>query len=145
MSVVSRCIVFCSDAERCPAARFVQNRRLAAAIMALALTAAGALPTWAADPRALTAAAAAPAAASQSNAPSHGAAYPVSTEPHELTPDGTVPEAVVKAGVETRALRAWDCDQPNRAPMVWARADHGTISVKPVTSGPLCGRLSMTV
>ncbi len=156
MSVLSRFVAFGSAARRCPAAGLVRNRRLAAAIMALALAAATAPLAWAADPRAISAAAAPPAGAAgpQNQPPPHATAaavstehpgYPVSTAPTELTPDGTLPEAVVKAGVETRALRAWDCDMPNRAPVVWARADHGTISVKPVTSGPMCGRLSMTV
>ena len=131
MSVLSRFVAFELAARRCPAARFVRNRRLAAAIMALALAAAAAPPVWAAGP--------------QNKAPPHGTDAAVSTEPSELNPDGSVPDAVVKAGVETRAFRAWDCDQPNRAPVVWARADHGTISVKPVTSGPKCGRASMTV
>jgi hypothetical protein len=121
---------FESAARRCPAARFVRSRRLAAAIMALALAAAAAPPTRAAGP--------------QNKAPPHQTAE--STAPSELNPDGSLPDAVVKAGVETRAFTAWDCDQPNLAPVVWARADHGTIRIKPITfSGPKCGRLSMTV
>jgi hypothetical protein len=132
MSVLSCFVALEAATRRCPGARFVRDRRLAAAIMALALAAAATPPVWAAAP--------------QNNPPPHGTATAVSTGPSELNPDGSVPDAVVKAGVETRAFRAWDCDQPNHAPVVWARADHGTISIKPITfSGPKCGRLSMTV
>lgn len=114
------------------AARRVRNRHLAAAFMALSLAAAVAPSAW--------------AAGTQNQATPHGAPAVATqaTSPSELNPDGTMPTAVVKAGVETRALRAWDCGQPDRAPIVWARADHGTISVKPITS-EACGRLSMTV
>jgi hypothetical protein len=158
--VLSRFAAFESGARRCPTATFVGNRRLAAAIMVLALVAAAAPPAWAAGPAppALAAAPAPPAwaagpapsasaAGPQNKAPPHGKAdYAVGHEPSasELNADGSMPDAVVKAGVEMRAFRAWDCDQPDRAPVVWGRADHGTISVKPITSGPHCGRPSMT-
>jgi hypothetical protein len=147
MSVLSSFVAFEWVARRCPAARFVRNQRLAAAIMAVALVAAATPPAWAAGPLNPASAAAplnpASAAAPQNKA---GTAYAVGHEPSasELNADGSMPDAVVKAGVETRALRSWDCDQPDRAPVVWARADHGTISVKPVTSGA-CSRPSMTV
>jgi hypothetical protein len=122
MPVLSRFVAFEPSARSC----------LAAAIMALALGAAAAAP--------------AQAGGAQNGARPHGTATAVSTEPTELNADGSVPDAVVKAGVETRAFRTWDCDQPNSAPVVWARADHGTISIKPIAfSGPKCGRMSMTV
>jgi hypothetical protein len=156
MSVLSSFVAFESVARRCPAARFVRNQRLAAAIMAVALVAAATPPAWAAGPLNPASAAApqnpasaaapqnpASAAAPQNKA---GTAYAVGHEPSasELNADGSMPDAVVKAGVEMRAFRVWDCDQPNSAPVVWGRADHGTISVKPITSGPHCGRPSMT-
>jgi hypothetical protein len=150
MSVLAGFVAFESIAQRCPAARFVRNRRLAAAIVALALVAAAAPVAWAAGP-ALPALAGAPAppawaAEPQNKAPPNEKAYPAGHEPSasELNVDGSMPDAVVKAGVEMRALRVWDCDQPDRAPVVWGRADHGTISVKPITAGPHCGRPSMT-
>jgi hypothetical protein len=92
---------------------------------------------------ALAATAAQPARATgpQNRALPHGTAV----ESAELNADGSLPDAVAKAGVETRALKVWDCDQPDRAPVAWARADHGSISVKPITAGPSCGRLSMTM
>jgi hypothetical protein len=94
---------------------------------------------------ALAATAAQPARATgpQNKALPHGTAE--SIERAELNADGSLPDAVAKAGVETRALQVWDCDQTNRAPVVWARADHGIVSVKSITSGPGCGRLSMTM
>lgn len=62
----------------------------------------------------------------------------------ELNRDGTMPDAIVKTGESTRVATAWDCLQPNRAPVVWARADHGTVSIKEVT-GHACGRPSMSL
>jgi len=134
MSVLSRFGAFEPSGRYCLAARFVRNQHVAAAIMALTLGAVGPAP--------------AQAAGAQNEARPPGTATPVSTEPTKPTDfnaDGSMPDAIVKAGVETRALRAWDCDQPNNAPVVWARADHGTISIKPITSGPRCGRLSMSM
>jgi len=53
-----------------------------------------------------------------------------------------VPDAVVEAGVTTDLAFVGDCALPYRAPVVWARADHGTIIIKKVTR-PNCGRASV--
>jgi hypothetical protein len=60
----------------------------------------------------------------------------------DLNADGTVPTAIAKAGVRTHVGSAWDCALPDRAPTVWARADHGTIIILAGT-GPQCGRPSV--
>jgi len=52
------------------------------------------------------------------------------------------PDSVVKAGVETRVGSAWDCDMKNIAPIVWARADHGTVVIRNII-GPACGEQSV--
>jgi len=55
-----------------------------------------------------------------------------------------VPDAIVKSGVRTRIMIAWDCDQPSHAPIVWAHADHGTVTVTK-GRGPSCGLSSMNI
>ena len=60
-----------------------------------------------------------------------------------LNADGTVPDAVAKAGVESQVAHAYDCAQPTHAPVLWARADHGAITIKPVTMAG-CSHPSMT-
>lgn len=52
-------------------------------------------------------------------------------------------DVIVKAGVQTQVLHSYDCAQPNHAPVVWARADHGAITIKPVTLSD-CGRPSIS-
>jgi hypothetical protein len=49
----------------------------------------------------------------------------------DLKADGSVPDATAKAGAETRVATVNHCAPPNQAPAVSARADHGTVSVKP--------------
>ena len=56
----------------------------------------------------------------------------------------TVPNFTVKPGVESRLEVAWDCTHPDWGPAVWARADHGTVTIRTVT-GPSCGLQSMTL
>lgn len=53
-----------------------------------------------------------------------------------------LPDSLAKPGVSSLVARAWDCDLPTRAPVVWARADHGTIQIKTIRA-PGCGRTSM--
>lgn len=60
-----------------------------------------------------------------------------------LNADGSVPDAVTEAGVESQVAHAYDCAQPNHAPVLWARADHGTTTVKTVTTSG-CGRASIS-
>jgi len=52
------------------------------------------------------------------------------------------PDAVAKTGVETRVGSAWDCDMTNIAPVVWARADHGTVVIRNIIA-PACGEQSV--
>ena len=58
--------------------------------------------------------------------------------------DGTIPDAIVKHGVQTRVATAWDCRQPDVAPAVFAHAENGTVTTKYGT-GPSCGRASMRI
>jgi hypothetical protein len=58
--------------------------------------------------------------------------------------DGTIPDAIAKRGVETRVATAWDCNQPDVAPAIFAHAENGSISIKQGT-GPSCGRASMRI
>ena len=53
-----------------------------------------------------------------------------------------MPNAIAKAGTQTRVGMAFDCGTPDHAPIVWSRADHGTTSVIEGI-GPQCGRPSM--
>jgi hypothetical protein len=94
--------------------------------MALALVGVAASPTWSAG--------------------AQDKAHPQqkTTAAPDLNTDGTVPNVVTKAGVKTRVAVAYDCDQPNQAPILWARADHGTVNVTEAT-GPQCGRPSMSL
>ena len=120
MSVLSRFAAF-EPVAWPQVARFVRGRCVAAGIMAMALAAA----------------AASPALAEGSQQPAHrdkkAAAAP------DLNADGSAPNSIAKAGAETRVAMVQDCALPNLAPVVSARADHGTISVKQGT-GPSCGR-----
>lgn len=110
---------------RCLAARLVRDQRLAAGILTLSLATAVASAAWAAP---------------QNKAQGKTAA----TATSDLNADGTVPNVITKAGAQTRVAVAFDCDQPDRAPILWARADHGTINVTEAT-GPRCGRPSMSL
>ena len=126
MSVLSRFAAFAPVAWPL-AARFVRGRGVAAGIVAIALAAAAASPACAAGPQQ-------EAAHPQKKA----AAAP------DLNADGSVPDKVVKAGAETLVATVHDCDLPSQAPVVWARVEHGTTSVKQGT-GPSCGRPSMSL
>jgi hypothetical protein len=119
MSVLSRFAAFA------PAARFIRGRSAAAGIIAIALAAAAVSPAWAEGPQ----------------QPAHphkkAAAAP------DLNADGSVPDSIAKTGAETRVATVRDCTLPNQAPMVFARAEHGAVSVKQET-GPGCSRPSMS-
>jgi hypothetical protein len=120
MPVLSRFAAFA------PAARLVRGRRVAAGIMAIGLAAAAASPAWAEGP--------------QQPAQPHkkAAAAP------DLNADGSVPDSIAKAGAETHVATVHgDCALPNQAPVIFARADHGAVSVTPGT-GPSCGRPSVS-
>ena len=93
--------------------------------MAIVLAAAAASPAWAAGPQNKTGKAAAAATA----APDRNA-------------DGSVPNAIVKAGERARVGLFWDCTLPDASPVIWARADHGTASTVG-GAGPQCGRPSV--
>lgn len=108
--------------------RLTARRHLAAGLMTLALAAATPLPVRAQGGVSET-------------------AVPLITKPaggwrDELNPYTQFPDATVKAGVRSRVLLNADCSVPNRAPITWARADHGTVSVEEVM-GPSCGHKSM--
>jgi hypothetical protein len=123
---VLTCLVGFQSLAGCLAACPLRDRGLAAGIMALALVSVAGSPTWSAG--------------------SQDKAHPQqkTTAAPDLNADGTIPNVVTKAGVQTRVAVAYDCDQPNQAPILWARADHGTISVGTDT-GPQCGRPSMSL
>jgi hypothetical protein len=112
---------------RCLASRLVQDQRLAAGILAVSLATAVASAAWAAP---------------QNKA--QGKTVAAATATSDLNADGTVPDVITKAGAQTRVAVAFDCDQPDRAPILFARADHGTINVTEAT-GPRCGRPSMSL
>jgi hypothetical protein len=64
--------------------------------------------------------------------------------PPDLNADGTTPDRIVKSGQQAGVATVWDCSQPNLAPVVSARVDHGTVAV--VTgNGPNCGRPLMSL
>ena len=119
MSVVSRFVAFGPIAWP-PAARFVRARGAAAGILATALAAAAVSPGWAKDP--------------QKNA----------VAALDLNADGSVPDRVVKAGAQTSVAVVWDCALPNLAPVVSARVEHGSVSIR-TGNGPRCGRPSMSL
>ncbi len=125
MSVLSRFVAFQPVASP-PAARFVRGRCVAAGIMAIAMAAAVAAPAWAQAP--------------QQPAPpdKKAAAAP------DLNADGSVPDSVAKAGAQTRVATVRNCVLPSQAPAVFARADHGAVSVKQETE-PGCGRPSTSL
>lgn len=52
------------------------------------------------------------------------------------------PDATVRPGIELRVGFAYDCYMKNHAPVVWARADHGTVVIRE-TDGPACQEKSM--
>jgi hypothetical protein len=105
------------------AARFVRGRGAVAGIVAMALAAAAASPAWPEGPQ----------------QPAHPAKKAAAAP--DLNADGSVPDSIAKAGAQTRVAAVRDCLLPNQAPPVFARADHGAVSVKQET-GPGCGRPS---
>jgi hypothetical protein len=125
VSVLSRLVGF-QSVPRCLAAGSLRDRGLAVEIIAIALVSVAVSPTWSAG--------------------SQDKTHPQqkTTTAPDLNADGTMPNVVTKAGVQTRVAVAYDCDQPNQAPILWARADHGTINVGTET-GPQCGRPSMSL
>jgi hypothetical protein len=123
MSVLSRFVAFARVAWP-PEPRFVHSRAVARGIIAIALAAAAASPAWAEVPQ----------------KPAHQDKK--ATAARDLNADGTVPNSIAKAGVETRVATVQYCDLPNQVPVFWARADHGTISIKRGT-GPGCSLPSM--
>jgi hypothetical protein len=125
MSVLSRFVAFAPVAWP-PAARFVRGLAVAAGIIAMALAAAAASPAWAENPRKLA------------QPPKKAAAAP------DLNADGSVPDRVVKAGAQTKVAIVWDCALPNLAPVVSARVEHGTVSIR-TGNGPNCGRPLMSL
>jgi hypothetical protein len=62
----------------------------------------------------------------------------------DLNADGSVPDKVVKAGVQSNVAIVWDCGLPNLAPVVSARVEHGALSIK-TGNGPSCGHASMSL
>jgi hypothetical protein len=45
------------------------------------------------------------------------------------------PAKTVRPGIESEVGSAYDCDMKYRAPVVWARADHGTAAIREI-DGP---------
>jgi hypothetical protein len=125
-SVLSRFVVFQPIAWCNLAEGLVRDRRFAGAIIAVALAATAASSAWAAGSQ------------DKAHPQQKTAAAP------DLNADGSVPNVITKTGVKTRVAVAYDCDQPNQAPILWARADHGTIDVGTGT-GPQCGHPSMSL
>ncbi len=103
---------------------------VAAGITAVAFATASASPAWAGGP--------------QDVAHGHGKTAAGPAAAPDLNPDGTVPDAVTKTGVRTRVVLVWNCAMPDQIPVVFARADHGTISIDEV-KGSQCGHPSMTL
>jgi hypothetical protein len=105
--------------------RFFRGRGAAVGIIAIAL-AAGASPGSAAGHQK-------PAQSQEGPAPAP-----------DLNADGSVPDKVVKAGIQTSAAIVRDCALPNYAPVVSARVEHGTIRIR-TGAGPSCGLASMSL
>jgi hypothetical protein len=55
-----------------------------------------------------------------------------------------MPDLVAQPGKPTRVGIVYNCAVPDEVPIVWARADNGSISIV-VGKGPQCGRPSMTL
>lgn len=108
----------------------VLSRLVAAGITAAALATASASPAWAEGP--------------QNKAHAQGKTAAGSAAAPDLNADGTVPNAITKAGVKTRVALVWNCAVPDQVPVVWARADHGSVIILE-DKGPQCGRPSMTL
>ncbi len=125
MFVLTRLAAF-EPVEWPSAARFVRGRCVVAGIIAVAL-AAGALSPASAE-------------GSQQPAQPHNKAAAAP----DLNADGSVPDSVAKAGAQTRVATVRSCVLPDQAPVVFARADHGAVSVKQET-GPGCGRASTSL
>jgi hypothetical protein len=62
--------------------------------------------------------------------------------PLDLNADGSVPDRVVAAGVQTNVMTVWDCALPTMAPVVSARVEHGSVAIQ-TGQGPNCGRPSI--
>lgn len=119
MSVLSRSAAFEPLALR-PIARFARGHGVVAVILAIAATLAS--PAWADNSR----------LPANSHAKSAAA---------DLNSGAGASDSVAKAGVETRVATVRDCVL-KQAPVIFARADHGTVVVKQQT-GPGCNLPSM--
>jgi hypothetical protein len=88
---------------------------------------------------ALALAAALPAAAESAKPPAHATRPAV-----DLNADGSVPDKVVRTGEGTSVAVVWDCALPTLAPVVSARVEHGSVSIR-TGNAPRCGKPSMSV
>lgn len=105
----------------------VQNRPLVAGLMAMALAV-----------FVVSSAEAGPPAAPQGQT---ATAPTAATDP---SIPGPMPDLVAQTGKPTQVGIAYNCAVPDQLPIVWARADNGSISIV-VGKGPQCGRPSMTL
>jgi hypothetical protein len=122
VSVWSRCLGLR------PLVDLVRDRPFVAGLMAIALAASVASSAGAAGPQ---------------DIPQVPALAPSTAAPDPAVP-GTMPDLVAQTGKPTRVGIVYNCAVPDEVPIVWARADNGSISIV-VGKGPQCGRPSMTL